>query len=133
MHDENNERSGRRPFVVLALIVLCCVPTVVACSSVDPMADCLAGCEHQRDAMCNGYTGAEDCDMRCADAATSYDELRARAAARGCGGEFDTSYACVTGGDVCVSTFDRCLDETTTFQTCFDGFCIANPSDPACL
>jgi hypothetical protein len=104
---------------------------VTACNGGDPVSDCQSACETQRDMMCNGYTGDEDCEAQCANAQTDYDNAVMDAMTAGCSAEFDALYACGTGGDPCDT--GRCSAETSAYTDCFVAFCTDNPTSPACM
>lgn len=111
-------------------LVFCALMMALGCSR-DPVGDCRSACEEQRDRMCNGFVGDENCTAMCADAETNYDATVETANRIGCSSEFDAAYSCFSGGDPCES--GRCNAEVNSLQACSTAFCTRNPTDSACM
>jgi len=111
-------------------LVFCALMMALGCS-VDPEGDCRSQCAQQRDEMCNGFTGDENCVSLCADAETNYDSAVETADRIGCRSQFNSAYDCVFGGDACNTT--RCNAQVNEVQACTVAYCMRNPTDSACM
>jgi hypothetical protein len=92
---------------------------LVGCAD-DPQGSCIARCEERREARCEGFSGFEDCFVRCQDTELALAESRRVADEAGCRAELEAILTCQDEGPACGAA-SRCRDPQRDYQRCLDA------------